>query len=195
MGSRGKPASAFAEADREACFLQPDRVCSLHPRRHSPSSPALSPLILQECREDKPQPREKLIRSLAGLFTLSTIYVSFMCDHSSNIYLLQKGKATHSQDSGLETSLGCTVHGGRKEADTTERLSLSRSQFSSVAQSCLTLCDPMDCSTPGLPVHHHLPEPAQTHAHRVGDAIQPSHPLSSPSPPAPNPSQHQSLFQ
>ena len=53
-------------------------------------------------------------------------------------------------------------------------------QFSSVAQSCPTLCDPMNCSTPGLPVHHQLPEFTQTHSHRVGDAIQPSHPLSSP---------------
>ena len=68
-------------------------------------------------------------------------------------------------------------------------------QFSSVAQSCLTLCDPMKCSTPGLPVHHQLPEFTQTHVHRVSDAIQPSHPLSSPSPAAPNPSQHQGLFQ
>ena len=68
-------------------------------------------------------------------------------------------------------------------------------QFSSVAQSCMTLCDPMNHSTPGLPVYHHLPEFTQTHVHWVGDAIQPSHPLSSPSPPAPNPSQHQSLFQ
>jgi len=68
-------------------------------------------------------------------------------------------------------------------------------QFSSVAQSCPTLCDPMNHSTPGLPVHHQLPEFTQTHIHRVSDAIQPSHPLSSPSPPAPNPSQHQSLFQ
>ena len=68
-------------------------------------------------------------------------------------------------------------------------------QFSSVAQSCLTLCDPMNRSTPGLPVHHQLPEFTQTHVHQVGDAIQPSHPLSSPSPPAPNPFQHQSLFQ
>ena len=68
-------------------------------------------------------------------------------------------------------------------------------QFSSVAQSCLTLCDPLNRSTPGLPVHHQLPEFTQTHVHRVGDAIQPSHPLSSPSPPAPNPSQHQGLFQ
>ena len=68
-------------------------------------------------------------------------------------------------------------------------------QFSSVAQSCPTLCDLMNCSTPGLPVHYQLPEFTQTHVHRVGDAIQPSHPLCSPSPPAPNPSQHQSLFQ
>ena len=69
------------------------------------------------------------------------------------------------------------------------------SQFSSVTQLCPTLCDPMNRSTPGLPVHHKLPEFTQTHIHRVSDAIQPSHPLLSPSPPAPNPSQHQSLFQ
>ena len=68
-------------------------------------------------------------------------------------------------------------------------------QFRSVAQSCPTLCDPMDRSMPGLPVHHQLPEFTQTHVHRVSDAIQPSHPLSSPSPPAPNPSQNQGLLQ
>ena len=73
-----------------------------------------------------------------------------------------------------------------------ESESLSSVQFS---QSCLTFCDPMDYSTPGLPVHHQLPEFTQPHVHRVRDAIQPSHPLSSPSPPAPNPSQHQGLFQ
>ena len=66
-------------------------------------------------------------------------------------------------------------------------------QFSSVAQSCLTLCVPMNRSIPGLPVHHHLPEFTQTHVHRVRDAIQPPHPRSSPSPPAPNLSQHQSF--
>ena len=65
----------------------------------------------------------------------------------------------------------------------------------SVAQSCLTLCDPMDCSTPGFPVHHQLPELAETHIHWAGDAIQPSHPLLSSSPPAFNLSQHQGLFQ
>ena len=71
-------------------------------------------------------------------------------------------------------------------------------QFSSVqfvAQSCPTLCNPMNRSTPGLPVHHQLPEFTQSHVHRVSDAIQPSHLLSSPSPPAPNPSQHQGLCQ
>ena len=83
----------------------------------------------------------------------------------------------------------CTVHCGR------ELLFRGIMQFSSVAQSCPTLCDPMDRSTPGFPVHHQLRELVQTHAHRVGDAIQPSHPLSSPSPPAPNPSQHQGLSQ
>ena len=67
-------------------------------------------------------------------------------------------------------------------------------QFSSVAQLCPALCDPMDCRMPGLPVHHQLLELAQTHAHRVGDTIQPSHPLYSPSPPAFNLSQHHGLF-
>ena len=61
---------------------------------------------------------------------------------------------------------------------------LLSAQFSSVSQSCPTLCDPMDCSMPGLPIHHQLLEPTQTHVHRISDAIQPSHPLSSPSPPA-----------
>ena len=68
-------------------------------------------------------------------------------------------------------------------------------QFSSVAQSCPTHCDPMNCSMPGLPVHQQLPEFTQTHVHRFGDAIQPSHPLLSPSPPASSPSQHPGLFQ
>ena len=70
---------------------------------------------------------------------------------------------------------------------------ITSDQIRSVTQSCPTLCDPMNRRTPGLPVHHQLPEFAETHVHRVSDAIQPSHPLSSPSPLAPNPSQHQSL--
>ena len=68
-------------------------------------------------------------------------------------------------------------------------------QFNLVTQPCLTLCDPMDCSMPGFPAHHQLPELTQTHVHQVADAIQPSHPLSSPSPPAFSLSQHQRLFQ
>ena len=68
-------------------------------------------------------------------------------------------------------------------------------KLSSVAQSCPTLCDPMNRSMPGLPIHHQPPEFTQTHAHQVGDAIQPSHPLLSPSPPDPDPSEHQGLFQ
>ena len=74
-------------------------------------------------------------------------------------------------------------------------LSLVYSQFSSVTKSCQTLCDPMDCSMPGFPVHHQLPELARIHVHQVSDAIQPSHPLSSPSPPAFNLSQHRGVFQ
>ena len=75
------------------------------------------------------------------------------------------------------------------------RVQFNSVQFSSVIQSCLTLCDPMDYNTLGFPAHHQLLEPTQTHAYRVSDATQPTHSLSSPSPPTPNPSQHQSLFQ
>ena len=78
--------------------------------------------------------------------------------------------------------------------DTSLKLQFSSVQFSSLVQSCPTLCDPMNRSMPGLPVHHQLPEFTQTHVHRVSDAIQPSHLRSSPSPPAPSPSQHQGLF-
>ena len=74
-------------------------------------------------------------------------------------------------------------------------LSTESPQFSSVTQLCWTLCDPMDCSMSGFPVHHQFPEIAQTHVHQGRDTNQPSHPLSSPSPPAFNLSQHQSLFQ
>ena len=92
-----------------------------------------------------------------------------------------------------------SFHGAVKSqtwmSDSTTKTIFPYVQFSSVAQSCPTLCNPMNRSTPGLPVHHQLPEFTQTHLHWIGDAIQPSHPLSSPSPPAPNPSQHQGLFQ
>ena len=88
---------------------------------------------------------------------------------------------------------GSTETGVRIKIDVKALCKLSV-QFSSVAQSCPTLCDPVDCSTPGLPVYHQLPEFTQTHVHWVGDAIQPSPPLSSPSPPTFNLSQHQGLF-
>ena len=86
----------------------------------------------------------------------------------------------------LDTSWVCMFKEGNN---------LSSVQLSSVAQLCPTLCDPMNISMPGHPVHHQVPEFTQTHVHRIYDTIQPSHPWSSPSPPAPNPSQHQSLFQ
>ena len=86
--------------------------------------------------------------------------------------------------------------GFRKSRGTRDQIAnICSVQFSSVAQLCPTLCDPMNRRMPGLPVHHQLPEFTQTHVHRVSDAIQPSYPLSSPSSPAPNPSQHQGLFQ
>ena len=91
-------------------------------------------------------------------------------------------------------SLATTIHYGSETFPSSQKFPFSSSS-SSVAQLCPILCDPMNHSTPGLPVHHQLPEFTQTHVHRVSDAIQPSHPLSSPSPPDPDPSQHQSLFQ
>ena len=98
------------------------------------------------------------------------------------------------QDRVLETNLS-SQRNTEKHKTLTRTHIISSDQNRSVAQSCPTLCDPMNRSTPGLPVHHQLPEFTQTHVHQVSDAIQPSHPLSSPSPPAPNPSKHQSLFQ
>ena len=95
----------------------------------------------------------------------------------------------------MESELYLQIMGLKRSYETHQILIISSVQFSSVTQSCPTLCDPVNRSTPGLLVHHHLLEFTQTYIHRVRDAIQPSHPLSSPSPPAPNPSQHQSLFQ
>ena len=110
---------------------------------------------------------------------------------------LEEGMATHSsilpgEFCGKRSLAGYSPL-GPKELDLTEQLSLSllihSDQIRSVAQLCPTLCDPMNHSTPGLPVHHQLLEFTETHVHQISDAIQPSHPLSSPSPPAPNPSQ------
>ena len=108
---------------------------------------------------------------------------------------IQPTKARPGADCGSDHELLITKFRHKlKKVGKTAR-PFSSVQFSSVIQSSLTLCDPMNHSMPGLPVHHHLPEFTQTHVHRVRDAIQPSHPGSSPSPPAPNLSQHQSLFQ
>ena len=94
--------------------------------------------------------------------------------------------------SGLKNSMDSTVCRSQRVGH--DWATFTSVQFSSVVQSCPTLCIPMDCSTPGLPVHHQFPKLTQTHVHWVSDAIQPSHPLSSPSPPAFNLSQHQGLF-
>ena len=110
---------------------------------------------------------------------------------------LSEGSASERREVIQEGNLGTSgmKWGNRNDKYWVNVIECSLLQFSSVAKSCPTLCDPKNHSTPGLLVHHHLPEFTQTHVHRVGDAIQSSHPLSSPSPPAPNPSQHQSLFQ
>ena len=133
--------------------------------------------------------------------TLTTIHKGNcnMLPRESILSQLGKKSGVPKEDKGVWGSQGERVwnsQGGRKDkCFFSTYLSKDTVQLSSVAQSYPTLCDPMNHSTPGLPVHHHLPEFTQTNVHCVRDAIQPSHPLSSPSPPALNPSQHQSLFQ
>ena len=131
--------------------------------------------------------------------TVYTIVIKITCIPVSVMQLIcqrndPKYKKTHKIFKF--TNLDCLIRGQLKCNVATWRNTIQQSdQIRSIAQSCLTLWDPMNRSTPGLPVHHQLPELTETHVHRVSDAIQPSHPLSSPSPLAPNPSQHQSLFQ
>ena len=137
-------------------------------------------------------------------------YISVMLSHivrqSVLSRLISLGSPRRTKGSGaLEEETGVrNSQGGEKDnlptphlffSSTFLGLQFSSVQFSSLSQSCLTLCDLMNLSTPGLPVHHDLPEFTQTHVNRVRVAIQPSHPRSSPSPTAPNPSQHHSLFQ
>ena len=115
-----------------------------------------------------------------------------MTNTNDSEYILSQKKASPRADCGSDNEfLNAKFRLKLKNVGKTIRL--FRYQIRSVAQLCPTLCDPMNRSTPGLPVHHQLPEFTETHIHRVSDAIQPSHPLSSPSPPAPNPSQHQSF--
>ena len=118
-----------------------------------------------------------------GLFLLLCLQIRSLFSFAMSSLPLIPSDVFFSSDTVVDISrcLSCSVQ-------------FSSVQFSSVTQSCLTLCAPMDCSTPGLPVHHQLPEFTQTHVHWVGDAIQPSHPLLSSSPPAFNLSQHQGLF-
>ena len=111
--------------------------------------------------------------------------INFHNTQTAHATQYQKKQATQSIDREMDKKYMLHIYNGI----------YSSVQFSSAVQSCPTLCDPMNHSMPGLPVPHHLAEFTQTHVHRVSDAIQPSHPLLSPSPPAPNPSQHQSLFQ
>ena len=108
-----------------------------------------------------------------------------------NLYAGQEAKVRAGHETTDWFQIGKGVHQGCTLSPCLFKL---YAEFSSVTQSCPTLCDPMNCSTPGLPVHHQLLESTQLHVHCVGDAIQPSHPLSSPSPPALNLSQHQGLF-
>ena len=124
------------------------------------------------------------------------------CPCLFNLYAeyIMRNAGLEEAQAGLKIA-GRNINNLRYADDTTlkaenkeELKSLLKVQFSEVVQSCPTLCDPINRSTPGLPVHHQLPEFTQTHVHRVGDAIQPSHPLSSPSPTF-NLSQHQGLFQ
>ena len=116
------------------------------------------------------------------------------CEKSWSAWLEEKGIRSVA-GTQLQSAQETLIAGEIGTVIVAPRDHLSRVQFSSVAQSCPTLCDPMDCSTPGFPVHHQLPEPTQTHVHHIGDAIQPSHSLSSSSPPTFNLSQHQGLFQ
>ena len=109
--------------------------------------------------------------------------------------LFQAKEAIRNEDKSNETFFQRRHTDGQEVHENMFSIANYSVQFSSVAQSCPALCDPTDSITPGFPVHHQLPEFTQIDVHRVRDAIQPSHLLLSPSPPAPNPSQHQSLFQ
>ena len=157
----------------------------------------------------------RLVPLITKSFT-SSVWQIKLSGRSTFFYLHRRWKITQSfagslfcwwQDSNTEgrrrgpaVPAESSCVGGRRESSVTVTwrirmeapgVWLRPAQLGSVAQSCQTLCDPMDCITPGFPVHHQLPELAQTHVHWVSDAIQPSHPLSSPSPPAFSLSQHQ----
>ena len=136
-------------------------------------------------RENNPKERLGVLIDwkTISMFNIDNILWSF--EHSNNVQSFQM-LSSSSNHVCVHTHTHTHTHGCMH--------TWNDIQFSSVTQSCLTLCNPMNHSTPGLPVHHQLPEFTQIHIHRVSDAIQPSHPRSSSSPPAPSPSKHQSLF-
>ena len=122
--------------------------------------------------------------------------IDHILGHRSNLSKFKKAEIISSFFSNHSTIRLDINYSKKKNYKKHNRMEIKQAdQIRSVAQSCPTLYNPMNRSTPGLPVHHQLLDFTQTHVHRVSDAIQPSHPLSSPSPPAPKPSQHQSLFQ
>ena len=137
-----------------------------------------------ERQEDFPPPPDKDLESPSSTRLEALVPSRVMANRWGN-----NGNSDRLYFGGAPKSLQMVTAATKLKDTCSLKEKLRQPQFSSVAQSCLTLCDPMNCSTPGLPAHHQLPEFTQTPVHRVSDAIQPSHPLSSPSPPAPNPSQ------
>jgi len=159
------------------------------PKPESPQSPSLT------CSSGFSQStsfgRSASFMELYWSSILSMVIYMFQCYYlkSSHPYLLSLSPKVCSLHLCLLCCHACRI------ISTIFSNSIFMHSFSSVTQSCPTLCHPINCSTPCLPVHHHLLEFTQAHVHRVDDAIQPSHPLSSSSPPAPSPSQDQNLFQ
>ena len=141
--------------------------------------------IMWNARPDESQAGIKIVRRNINNLRY-TDDTTLMAESEELKSLLTKGKE-ESENVGLKLNI--------QKTKIVASSPISSVQFSSVTQSCLTLCDPMNHSAPGFPVHHQLPQSTQTHVHWVGDTMQPSHPLLSPSPPALNLSQHQGLFQ
>ena len=150
----------------------------------------VSPALQEDSLPDEPLGKSSHFHNYLFWIRLQTRFTCF--DDMSLNSLICNSPAPLSHHSLLEETL---LEKTWVSSKIREEFLMSSVQFSSVTQSCPTLCDPMNCSTPGLPVHHQFPEFTQTHVHRVSDAIQPSHPLFSPSPAALNTFQHQSLFQ
>ena len=155
-----------------------------------PANVAKTTLVLHE-------PDESLARFCKRLCEALWVFTPFDLEIPENKRMINSAFEEQAQSDIWKKKKITEVQGfaGKKATELLYQQSLCQSQIRSVAQSCATLCDPMNRSMPGLPVHHQLLEFTETHVHQVGDAIQPSHPLSSPSPLVPNPSQHQSLFQ